>query len=78
MASNSEEDLPEVRQIELKDGEVTFNFPCVDGVGIVPFPGILVNGPAEQFRAIKNLKTNKNDILLATFAKAGIYNYVLS
>ena len=73
MTSNSEDDLPEVRQIELQDGEVTLKFPCVDGIGIVPFPGIVLNGPAEQFRDIRNLETNTCDILLATFAKAGTY-----
>ena len=71
MTSNSEDLLPEVRKIERKDGEVTFSNLSVDGVGMIPFPGLQLNGPAEHFCAIRNLKMNKNDILLATFPKSG-------
>ena len=74
MTSSPEVVLPEVRQIERQDGEVTFRYLSVDGIGLVPFPGLqFKNGPAEHFCAIRNLKMNKDDILLSTFPKSGTY-----
>ena len=71
MASNTNTALPEERQIERQDGEVTFSFPCVDGIAVPPFEGLMRGGPAERFLAIRDLKTDKRDIILATFLKSG-------
>ena len=71
MATNSNDALPEVHEIERKDGDVTFRYLSVDGVGIFPFPGLMRDGPANRFQAIRNLKTDKHDIILATFMRSG-------
>ena len=72
MTSTSDEILPSVGTIERRDGNVTFRLPCIDGMGVIPFPEMMRVGVAERYQAIKNLELRKSDILLVSHPKSGI------
>ena len=54
-------------QNKLASTELTY-----DGMMIHPFPGMLKDGPERRFQAIRDLDTNADDIILATYARSGI------
>ena len=42
-----------------------------DGVLLPNFPGLSAGGPEKRFNAIRDLDTNLDDIVLATYPKSG-------
>ena len=71
--TKSETPLPKVGRKEANDGKVHFSIISVGGMGIFPFPGILLDGPAQRVTDIKNMETKADDIILVTFPKSGKY-----
>ena len=65
--------LPKVGKKEANDGTVHFSIISVGEMGIFPFPGILLDGPAQRVTDIKNMETRTDDIILVTFPKSGEY-----
>ena len=77
MTSDLVKGSPCVRKIERTDGNITFSYISVDGIGMIPFPGLISEGPARRFQAIRDLETRNNDIILATYPKSGMpYNSI--
>ena len=69
--SKTETPYPEVGRKESRDGNVHFSLISIGGMGIVPSPGILLDGPAQRIMDIKNMETREDDIILVTFPKSG-------
>ena len=77
MTSDVDKDSPCVRKIDRTDGDITFSYISVDGIGMIPFPGLMSEGPARRFQAIRDLETKSTDIMLATYPKSGMpYRYI--
>ena len=64
---------PEVRRLEIPGANYHFHYFDVDGMVIPLFTGFLIDGPANRLRAIRDMDTGQDDVLLTAYPKSGMW-----
>ena len=64
----------EINGQDHKDGDsnTLSGWPVYDDVVVPPMPGFMKDGIAKRFQDIRDFETNAEDIVLATYIKAGM------